>query len=222
MQTRQSPRGRRVALLVGATGLTGSLLLPMLLRSRTWSRVHVLARRTLSLQHPKLQAHVVDFDALAALPLPAIDDVFVCLGTTIKVAGSRQAFRRVDLDYVVDSARLARERGATRLAVVSAMGASARSPVFYNRVKGEMEAALATLGYASVTIVRPSFLDGERPDSRPGERLALALARPLAPLIPKRYRAIPAAAVARAMLQFVEEGADGVRVVESDRLQAFA
>jgi uncharacterized protein YbjT (DUF2867 family) len=108
----------------------------------------------------KLQVHQVDFARLPALP--AVDDVYVALGTTIKVAGSRAAFRQVDFDFVVDTARAARAAGATRLAVVSAMGADARSRVFYNRVKGEMEAAIAQLGYESVVIARPSLLLGDR------------------------------------------------------------
>jgi uncharacterized protein YbjT (DUF2867 family) len=118
-------------------------------------------------------------------------------------------------------ARLGRARGATRLAAISAMGANAHSHVFYNRVKGEAEDALAALGFESATLLRPSLLSGDRAEPRPGERLALAFARPLAPLIPKRYRAVPADAVARAMLHFVVEGAPGLQVVESDRIQAF-
>ena len=101
------------------------------------------------------------------------------------------------------------------------MGAARRSLVFYSRVKGEMEAAVAELGFESVTIVRPSFLDGERAEQRPGEGIALAFARALEPLILKRYRAVPAIAVARAMLHFGLEGAPGVAVVPSDRLLAF-
>jgi uncharacterized protein YbjT (DUF2867 family) len=214
--------GGRRALLAGATGLTGSCLLQLLLTSRRYSEVHVLARRPLATRHPKVSVHVVDFDALGQLRSPAaVDDVFVCLGTTIRAAGSQAAFRRVDLDCVVAVARLGLARGATRLAAISAMGANANSPVFYNRVKGEAEAALAGLGFESVTLVRPSLLAGERAEARPGERLALAFALPLAPLIPKRYRAVPAEAVARAMLHFVVEGAPGLQVVESDRIQGF-
>jgi uncharacterized protein YbjT (DUF2867 family) len=212
----------RTALLVGATGLTGAALLPLLVASPRYARVHVLSRRPLAKSDARLEPHVVDFDALdAAGAFPRVDDVYCCLGTTIRVAGSQAAFRKVDFDYVVDVARRAREAGATRFAVVSAMGASRQSLVFYSRVKGEMEAAVAALGFESVTIVRPSFLDGQRAEKRPGEGLALALARVFEPLILKRYRAVPAVAVARAMLHFTLEGAPGVAVVPSDRLLAF-
>lgn len=225
MLSNPRPAGKagRTALLAGATGLVGACLLKDLLAADDVARVHVLARRPLGRRHRKLVVHVVDFDALAGWQaFPEVDDVYCCLGTTIRAAGSQAAFRKVDYDYVVSVARLARARGAERMAAVSAMGAQPRSSVFYNRVKGETEEALRGLGYASLTLVRPSLLAGERRESRPGERLALALAGPLAPLIPRKYRAIPAGAVARAMLHFVRAGARGAQVVESDRLQAFA
>ena len=219
---RTAGKAGRTALLAGGTGLVGASLLEALLAADDVASVHLLVRRPPGRRHRKLVVHVVDFDALAGWrAFPEVDDVYCCLGTTIRAAGSQAAFRKVDYDYVVSVARLAHARGASRLAVVSAMGAQPRSAVFYNRVKGEMEEALRGLGYASLTLVRPSLLAGERRESRPGERLALALARPLAPLIPGKYRAIPAEAVARAMLHFVREGARGTHVVESDRLQAF-
>lgn len=212
----------RTALLAGATGLTGAALLPLLVASPRYARVHVLARRPLAKPGSKIEAHVVDFDALDAwAEFPRVDDVYCCLGTTIRVAGSQAAFRKVDFDYVIAVARRARALGAARFAVVSAMGAARRSMVFYSRVKGEMEAAVAELGFESVTIVRPSFLDGERTEKRAGEGLALALARAFEPVILKRYRAVPAIAVARAMLHFGLEGAPGVAIVPSDRLLAF-
>jgi uncharacterized protein YbjT (DUF2867 family) len=149
---------------------------------------------------------------------PPIDDVFVCLGTTIRAAGSREAFRRVDFDYAVAVARIALRHGAQRLAAITAMGADAGSRIFYNRVKGELEAALAALDYASVTLVRPSLLAGERAERRLGEQAALTLLRPAGSLIPQRWRPVPAAAVARAMLEAVARGMPGLRVIESDRL----
>src|SRR6476469_71556 len=137
-----SPQPQRKALLAGATGLVGGALLPMLCDSAVYGEVHVLVRRSGAglPAHAKARVHTVDF---ARLPddLPAVDDVYVALGTTIKVAGSPEAFRQVDFDFVVNTARAARARGATRLAVVSALGANAGSRIFYNRVKGEMQAA---------------------------------------------------------------------------------
>ena len=145
-----------------------------------------MGRRPLELKHPKLHSHVVDFAALPALP--RVDDVFIALGTTIKVAGSQAAFRAVDFDSVVAVASAARSFGATHLGVVSAMGAGLRSPVFYNRVKGEMEQAVSALGYESVVIARPSMLDGDRESlnqaARPAERIGLAVMALLRPVTP--------------------------------------
>ena len=148
---------------------------------------------------------------------------FCCLGTTIKVAGSQAAFRAVDFDAVLHFARAAQRAGVRRFGVVSALGASASSASFYNRVKGEMEAELATLGFSSLVIARPSLLAGDRaPLGQPqrlGERLALAVAAPLATFIPLAWRPIEAATVARALLRAVAAGAPGVLVLESAALQ---
>ena len=152
----------RIALLAGATGLVGRMLLPMLLASEHYRSVHVLLRRTSPdiKANAKLTVHEVDFAQLPAFP--AVDDVFIALGTTIKVAGSEAAFRQVDFDFVLNTVRAARAAGATRLAIVSALGADAKSPIFYNRVKGEMQVAISELGYESVVIAQPSMLLGDR------------------------------------------------------------
>jgi uncharacterized protein YbjT (DUF2867 family) len=209
------------ALLAGATGLIGTEV------ARQWTGpglLHLLLRRpvTPAGAAPHLQrVHVVDFGALPALPRAS--DAFCCLGTTIKAAGSQAAFRAVDFDAVLAFARAARRAGVKRFAVVSALGANPSSAAFYNRVKGEMEEALAGLGFASLVIVRPSLLAGDRTalgqPRRVGERLALALTAPLAPLIPKTWRPIAATNVARAMQRALAEGRPGVRIVESAEMQ---
>jgi len=209
------------ALLAGASGLVGREI------AARWAGpgvLHLLVRRafTPSGTAAGLQrVHVVDFAALPALP--RAEEAYCCLGTTIKAAGSQAAFRAVDLDAVVAFARAAQRAGVQRFAVVSALGASPRSPGFYNRVKGEMEEALAALGFASLVIARPSLLAGDRAalgqPPRLGERLALAVTAPLSPLIPKAWRPIPAATVARAMQRALAEARLGVRIVESSELQ---
>ena len=153
----------RTALLAGATGLVGRALLPSCWPASTTAAYMscCAAQRRTSRPVAKLKIHHVDFARLPAA-FPTVDDVFIALGTTIKVAGSEAAFRQVDLDFVVNIARAARAAGATRLAVVSALGADAKSRVFYNRVKGEMEAAVAQLGYESIVIAQPSLLLGDR------------------------------------------------------------
>jgi uncharacterized protein YbjT (DUF2867 family) len=223
-----SPRGpqpQRKAVLAGATGLVGGALLPMLCDSARYGEVHVLVRRSGAglAAHAKMRVHVVDFDRLPD-DLPAVDDVYVALGTTIKVAGSRDAFRRVDLDFVVNTARVARARGATRLAVVSALGADARSRIFYNRVKGEMQAAIATLGFASVAIAQPSLLVGDRAalgqPTRAGEVWATRLLVPLGSIVPRSVRPIQARDVAAAMLAATADGKPGVHVLTSAAMQS--
>jgi uncharacterized protein YbjT (DUF2867 family) len=215
----------RTALLAGATGLVGRALLPMLLAGKHYRRVHVLLRRTMPdiKARAKLKVHQVDFARLPAA-FPTVDDVFVALGTTIKVAGSEAAFRQVDFDFVVNTARAARTAGATRLAVVSALGADPNSRVFYNRVKGEMQAAIAQLGYESVVIAQPSLLLGDRAvlgqPARSGEVFAARLLGPLGWMVPKGVRPIPAGAVASAMLAAILDSKPGVRVLKSGAMQA--
>ncbi|MFM1988542.1 MAG: hypothetical protein RJA99_1499 [Pseudomonadota bacterium] len=221
---------RRVALIAGATGLVGSRLLARLVAEPAYARVHAIGRRALpDAMRPagsgeRLVEHVVGDLASPGrgAPLPAVDDVYLCLGTTIRAAGSQEAFRRVDFDATVGIARLARRAGASRCVAISALGADAGSRIFYNRVKGETEAALAAIDFPSLTILRPSLLDGERVERRPAERLSLVLSRPLARLIPARWRPVAADAVARCMLDAGLRGAPGRRVLESDRIQAFA
>jgi len=212
---------QRSALLAGATGLVGRGLLPLLLERH--AAVHLLLRRDADglPADPKLQRHVVDF---AQLPtLPPLDDGYCCLGTTIAAAGSQAAFRAVDFDAVLATARAARAAGVTRFAVVSALGADPVSPVFYNRVKGQMEAALITLGFRTLVIARPSLLIGDRAalgqPPRRAEQWAQRWLQPVGGLIPSRWRPIAAATVARGLLQAMHESRPGTRIVESAELQ---
>ena len=217
----------RVALLAGATGLIGRALLPLLLASDRCGAVHVLLRRaTPGLPaHPKLTLYTVDFAHLPD-PFPTADDAYIALGTTIKAAGSEAAFRQVDFDLVVNTARAARAAGATRLAVVSALGADVKSRVFYNRVKGEMQAAVAALGYESVVLAQPSLLLGDRAalgqPTRAGEVWASRLLAPVVGLIPKSVRPIDASTVAKAILTANLSGKPGVHILGSGAMQASA
>ena len=196
----------RTALLAGASGLVGGHLLQRLLADPRYKRVVTVGRKALGIEHPKLRSLITDFDAIEAAMAglgETVDDAFCALGTTIKTAGSRAAFQRVDFGYVVAFARAARASGARRFMLVSAIGASARSRIFYLRVKGETEEAVAALGYPALHIFRPGLLLGQRAESRPREALGMALAPFLNPLMlgpAKAYRGIPADMVAAAMI----------------------
>jgi uncharacterized protein YbjT (DUF2867 family) len=210
----------RTALVAGATGLVGREILQGLLADDSVAAVHVLARRPIGVRHAKLTAQVVDFAGLPALP--AVDEIYLALGTTIKVAGSQSAFRAVDFDANLAVARAARAAGATRLGLVSAMGADVRSAIFYNRVKGELETALGHLGYDTLVIARPSFLAGDREalgqPVRGGEKLALRVSQWLRPVIPANLRSIAAKDVAAALLREVPR-ASGQKVMLSGAMQ---
>jgi uncharacterized protein YbjT (DUF2867 family) len=188
--------------LAGATGLVGRAILQGLLADNSVTAVHALGRREPGVAHPKLTPHVVDFAALP--PLPPLDEVYMALGTTIKVAGSQAAFRSVDFDANLSVARAALAAGARRAGLVSAVAADAKSRLFYNRVKGETEDALTQLPFEGLVIARPSLLLGDRDalgqPARTAERLTEVVCRLLGPLIPANYKPIEAADVARALL----------------------
>jgi uncharacterized protein YbjT (DUF2867 family) len=212
----------RTALVLGATGLVGGLCLELLLADPAWSRVSVVARRPSGRRHPRLAEVVADFDRLEEhAGAFAVDAVFCCLGTTIRKAGSQEAFYRIDHDYPVAAARLASARGARRFLLVTALGGDAGSRVFYNRVKGEAERDVAAFPFEGVAILRPSLILGPRAERRTAEALAQRLAPLAAPLLVgplRKYRAIDADAVARAMVRLAGEDFRGVRVIESDEI----
>ena len=208
-------------LLVGATGAVGQVVLRQALAEKRITRIVAPTRRPLEagfVGNPRLLNPVIDF---ARLPEEAawwkVDAVVCSLGTTIKVAGSQAAFAAVDRDLPIAFARLAREAGATRYALNSSLGASARGS-FYLRTKAEAEQGIIDLGFASTTIVRPSLIDTERQDARLGEQAGLLFAQVLRPLIPRRYRAVSPEAIAAALLRGVLDGRPGTTAVESDAL----
>lgn len=192
------------ALLAGATGLVGGYVLRRLLAHPSYSRVEILARRESPIRDPKLTQRIVDFARLdARVSGIAPDEVFCCLGTTIRQAGSEEAFRRVDYDYPLALARLAKAVGANKFLMVSALGANPKSAVFYNRVKGEVEQAIAAVGLPAACFFRPSILLGPRAESRLGEKIGIAVGKLIAPLLIgglRKYRPIHADTVAAAMV----------------------
>ncbi len=214
----------RIALVAGATGLIGSHCLDRLLGEPAYTRVITLGRRLIERADPKLEQRVVELERLgrAGFEFPQATDVFCCLGTTMKQAGSEAAFRQVDFTFVVSLASLALGTGAKQFLLVSSLGASPTSRIFYSRVKGETEAAVMALPFESRQIFRPSVLLGERRERRAGETLGAAVMRGTAfamvgPL--RKYRPIAAATVAEAMVRVALRSPRGVTIYESDEIE---
>ncbi len=215
----------RTVILLGATGLVGGHLLHGLLTDDSCGKVVTLARSLVNfgLHSDKLEERVVDFGQPAQWRDRLVADQVICaLGTTIKKVGSRQAFRRVDFDYPLAVAQAARNLGCRHFLLVSAMGANPNSDIFYNRVKGELEAALLTLEFESLSIFRPSLLLGDRSEFRLGEAVGKALGRRLAFALPRAYRPIHAQTVAAAMLKIAAQDPPGQRILDSAAIAKLA
>lgn len=212
---------KNMAVVAGATGLTGSYLMNILAEDAFYDRVLLFTRRPA--EPPESLAKTsnvfVDFDHLERLELEGATHAFCCLGTTIRKAGSQEAFRKVDLAYVTGFARTARQAGARHLSVISSAGANPHSGNFYLRVKGEMEAAVAGIGFEELHIFRPGVLLGRRQERRPGEELGSALARGFEWLLVgglRRYRPMPAPVLAAAMAAAGERGGSGRHIHHYD------
>lgn len=211
------------ALLIGATGLVGGFVLQQILQDDYYDKVIVLTRKPLNNQHPKLKEVVVDFTKLDeyAAEIKA-DIIFSCLGTTIKVAGSQEAFKRVDFEYPYKVAQIAKQNGASAYLLVSALGAAKDSLVFYNRVKGELEEEVSSLHYDAFHILQPSLIIGDRKEARTGEGIAQKLAPVFDALMVgglKKYKSIKAEQIAMAMVAYSKLNDKGVFKHESDELQ---
>lgn len=214
------------ALIAGATGLTGKELVKILVDQPAYHKITVLVRRPLDIEHPKLEQVKVDFNKLEDYKkFFEVDDVFCCLGTTIKKAGSQKAFRRVDYELPATLGTLAKAAGVQKFLVISAMGADSRSNIFYNRVKGQLEDRLKKLELPALHIFRPSLLLGDRKEFRLGEKAASLLAPVFSPLLRgsmQKYKPIQADQVARAMYAAAQSDSSGVAVHPSDEIAEMA
>lgn len=207
----------RTAVLLGASGATGQELLPLLLGDPRYGKVLTLSRRETKLSHPRLENRVVDFDDLAAgFEGLRVDDCYCTFGTTIRIAGSEAAMTRIDHEFVLAFAKAGLAAGASRFAYLSAANANAGSPVFYARLKGRTEEALKALGFADLSIFRPSMIVAERANRRWAESLLF----PLLPLLDKlmwgrnaKYRSIPVEQLARAIAAFSGQQGSGCRTL---------
>ncbi|MGE7950820.1 NAD(P)H-binding protein [Lysinibacillus xylanilyticus] len=195
--------GMRAAIVVGATGLTGTSLVKQLCENDEYVSVTVIARREPAFTHPKLEVKIRNFDTLEENDIELAHELYCCLGTTIKKAGSREEFEKVDFEYPLTIASLAKKRGIPHMLVITAMGANENSPFYYNRVKGKLEHDLLELGLQRLSIIRPSLLVGEREEFRLGEKAGEQVLKFVKPLLVgplKRSRSIEASQVAKAMI----------------------
>ncbi|MFV8259757.1 oxidoreductase [Bdellovibrio bacteriovorus] len=212
--------------IAGATGLVGHELLLLLAHLDEVSSIKAVSRSPMGRIPPHVENIILNFDSLDQRKDLLKAGVFICcLGTTIKKAGSQEAFRKVDYEYVVSFAKVAEACGAQKLLVISAMGADAESGIFYNRVKGEMENELRKLKIPQIEIFRPSLILGERKESRTGEDIAQKLSPILNKLMVgplKKYRAIKANTIARAMAIATLNFHPGFHVYKSDHIQRIA
>lgn len=194
--------GMRSALVVGATGLVGSALVKLLCESEKYVAVNVISRRELTYTHPKLNVKVREFDQIADQDMEFAHEIFCCLGTTIKKAGSRLEFEKVDFEYPLSIAALAKNRGVAHFIVISAMGANENAPAYYNRVKGRLENELIEMNFPQLSIVRPSLITGDRQEFRLGESIGAKVLKVMKPLLVgpmAKYRSISADQIALAM-----------------------
>ncbi len=213
---------QRTALLLGASGLTGQVLLQLLLADPLYRSVIIYVRKTVRMDHPKLIQQVVDYEKLDTAT--QADDVFCCLGTTIKKAGTQTAFRQVDLVYPQKVAELQKQAGSKRFLLISAVGADTNSSIFYSKIKGQVEKAIESLNYAGTYIFRPSLIMGERAERRVGEKIAMAIAKIIGPLLVgpfKKYQPVSALSIAKAMQNAAHHYEEGVHYISSDEIKKF-
>jgi uncharacterized protein YbjT (DUF2867 family) len=213
----------QTAVVLGATGLIGSSLVEQLLKDDEFLRVRVLGRKPISIQHPKLEVFITDFSDydIYRKNLGTGDCIFSCIGTTnANVKGDKLLYRSIDFDIPVNAARFGKEAGFTQFLLVSAIGADARSRIFYSRLKGEVEEMIAGYKFKSFHVFRPSFLVGRKQNERTGEKILTTLFRVFSFLIPSNYKAISGASVAKAMLTAAKQKKEGLSVYYYDEMIA--
>lgn len=207
-----------IAIIAGASGFIGNYLVSMILEDTHFQEVRILVRKEIALQHPKLKQFVVNFDNLAAhqTAFEGVTHAFCCLGTTMKNAGSKEAFYKVDFTYCARFADAAKKARVAHFQLITSAGASQQSSFYYSQVKGEIETYIQSLAFPTTLILRPSLLMGERKERRFGEKIGQVVAGALSFLIPKKYRGIQGKVVAKAMLAQAIKNNKGLIIMESD------
>ena len=216
----------KTALIIGSTGLIGSHLLDLLLESQEYEKVITFVKRDSGIQHPKLKQHIIDFDKPETYKELVVGDVFFCtIGTTIKKAGSQDAFRKVDFEYPKQFASLAQQNKVNQFLIITSLGADANSSNFYLKTKGEIQDFLKNCAFESISILQPSLLLGNRTEFRLGEKMGVYFMKLFSFLFIgnlKKYKAIQSEAVAKAMFIIAQKNYKGFHIMESDSIQEIA
>ncbi|HRZ73299.1 MAG TPA: NAD(P)H-binding protein [Flavobacterium sp.] len=215
----------KTALIIGSTGLVGAQLLNLILESPVYDKVVVFVKRETSIKHPKLIQHLIDFDKIENYQNLVVGDDFFCtIGTTIKKAGSREAFKKVDLIYPKQFAQIALKNKVSQFLIISSLGANEQSTNFYLKTKGEMEAFLKKLTFKSTIILRPSLLLGNRTEFRVGEKFGAIFMKTISILLfgeLLKYKPIESKTVAKALFELAQQNQDGFKIYESNEIQNF-
>lgn len=211
----------KTAIIAGASGLTGSFLLQLLLNSDRYSEVKALVRRPLAIEHPILKQVTWDFENPNPEEIRA-DHVYCSLGTTMKKAGSKEKFRKVDYEYPLQLARMAYDRGTKKIALVSAVGANSKSMFFYNKVKGKLEEDLKKIPFEAIYIFRPSMLLGSRQEFRLGEEAGKAVMKTFSFILPDNLKPIHVSQVAGSMLDYMNREEKGVQLIQSGQMLKYS
>jgi uncharacterized protein YbjT (DUF2867 family) len=211
-------KNMKTALVIGASGLVGTALIKQLENDDWYDSIRILVRKKIDGFGTKVEQIIFDFDK-PQIDLVVANDVFCCMGTTIGIAGSKEAFKKVDFVYPLEIAKIALQNGATKFALVSSMGANKKSAIFYSRVKGEIEDALSALNYPSLYIFRPSMLQGNRLEYRPGEKSGQKVMNALSFIIPDKYKVVHVDKVATSMIAHMKSEEKGNHIILSDVIQ---
>ncbi|MDF2536112.1 MAG: oxidoreductase [Bacillales bacterium] len=212
----------KVALIAGSSGLVGNELLHIILNSKEYEKVYSLVRRPLGIEHPKLVEVICDFDNLNAIEnFFNVDDVYCCLGTTIKKAKTKEAMHKIDVEYPIAIAKLAHSKGATHFLLISSMSANSKSRIWYSKMKGELEDKLQAIPFNSISILRPSLLLGNRKEFRLGEKFASNIFYGLSFVLKDSWKSqfgIEAKTVAEAMHTIAKAGIKGTTIYPSNKI----
>lgn len=209
---------KKTAIILGATGLTGSLVLEQLIDNENYSTIKLFSRSSTGINHPKVKEYIGDLLEMETFKTELTgDEVYICIGTTKKKTPNQETYRKIDFGIPSKTASICKQNGVLKLAVVSALGANKNSSIAYNRFKGEMEQAILDTNIDQTFILRPSFISGNRQEHRAGEKFGIAIFNFLKVLLPKKYRAIDAKSIASKMIELCNSDKTS-RILESNEI----